>query len=158
MEYQPGEFGMIIEISVAIIALAFVALVIYIIAVAKALKTTLGQVNQTLFDVRRHLEEIGSEARKTTQNVDQLSSDLNNKMEALKPIFNALSNVGDYLEHKTKTLKLEAEICALKNEDEASALEEELVDSKTKVINKVANILELVGQSFRLWQDVHKRR
>lgn len=158
MEFQQGEFGMIIEISVAIIALAFVALVIYIIAVTKALKVTLGQVNQTLSDVRKHLDDLGTEAKKATENVDQLGHDLNSKMEALKPIFNAISNIGDYLEQKTKTLKLEAEICALKNEDEASTLEEELVDSKTKVINKVANILELVGQSFRLWQDVHKRR
>lgn len=150
---------MIIEISVAIIALAFVALVIYIIAVIKALKTTLGQVNQTLVDVRKHLDEIGSEARKTTENVDHLSLDINNKMEALNPVFNAIANIGDYLEQKTKSLKLEAKICALKNE-EAMALEENIdeSDSQTRIVNKVANILELVGQSFRLWQDVHKRR
>lgn len=149
---------MIIEISVAIIALAFAALVIYIIAVTKALKITLGQVNQTLTDVRKHLDEIGVEAKKTTENVDHLSLDLNNKMEALNPVFNAISNIGDYLEQKTKTLKFEAKITALKNAEALDLEEEDLIDSKTEVINKVANILELVGQSFRLWQDVHKRR
>jgi uncharacterized protein YoxC len=150
---------MIIEISVAIIALAFVALVIYIIAMTKALKITLREVNQTLSDARKHIDEIVMEAKKTTENADHLGMDINNKMESLNPIFNAISNIGDYLEQKTKTLKLEAKICALKNE-EAMALDddEEEADSKAKVVNKVANILELVGQSFRLWQDVHKRR
>lgn len=149
---------MIIEISVAVIALAFVALVVYIIIMTNALRITLGQVNQTLTEVRHHLDQIGSEAKKTTENVDQLSLDLNKKMELLNPIFNAVSNIGDFLEQKTKTLKLEAEICALKNEAEVSELEEENEDSKTLVINKIANILELVGQGFRLWQDVNKRR
>lgn len=142
---------MVIEISIAIIALAFAAFVIYIIAVTKALRVTLEEVNQTLTEVRKQIGEIGIEAKKT-------SLDLNVKMGSLTSIFNAISNVGDYLEQRTKSLKLEAKICALKHEAEASTLESEAEDSKTKVIDKVANILDLASQSFRLWQDVHKRR
>lgn len=142
---------MVIEISVAIIALAFVAFVIYIIAVIKALQVTLGEANQTLAAVRKQVDDIGIEAKKA-------SLDLNVKIESLTSVFNAISNIGDYLEQRTKSLKLEAEICALKNEAEASALESEAEDSRTRMINKVANILDLACQSFRLWQDIHKRR
>lgn len=141
---------MIIEISVAVIAFAFVVFIIYIISLIKALKATLGQVNQTLTEVRKHLDD-------TTGNVDRLSVDINNKMEALNPIFTAISNLGDYFEQKTKSLKLEAKISALKNEA-AEEVEEKEDDAGNQVVSKVASILEIVGQSFRLWQDVHKRR
>jgi hypothetical protein len=48
-----GKIDMIIDISVAVIALAFVALVIYLIVMIKSLRVTLGQVNQTLVESHR---------------------------------------------------------------------------------------------------------
>ena len=141
---------MIIEISVAVIAAAFFILVIYLIVFIRALKVTLGQFNSTLSDVRRHLDEIGNEAKKAT-------FDVNNKMESLNSVFKAVSNIGDYLEQKSKSVKLEAEICALKNEERTANKKAEY-SRVNPVFDHVASILELVGQSFRLWQDVNKRR
>jgi len=141
---------MIIDISVSVIAVAFSALVIYLILLIRALKITLSGVNLALSDLRHHLDEIGNEAKKAT-------FDVNYKMESLNPVFKAISNIGDYLEQKSKGVKLEAEICALKNEAMAASKDSELPDSNP-VVDNLASILELVGQSFRLWQDVNKRR
>lgn len=148
---------MIIEVSVAIIAFAFIVFVIFLILATKALRVTLGEVNQTLIQIRKHLDEIGAEAKKATEHVDELSLDLNKKMEALNPLFNAFSNIGDYFEQKSKSYKLEAEICALRNEAEAEALEEEQ-DPRTHTKSAVADVLEMAGAGFRLWQNLNKRR
>ena len=95
---------MIIDISVAIIAAAVVVLVIALIYFIKALCRTLSQVNRTLIEARKQLEE-GGNAAKVIEHANQLSYDLKNKMEALDLIFNAFSNVGDFLEQKTFFLK-----------------------------------------------------
>lgn len=71
---------MIIEISVAVIAAAFVILVAYIILLIKALRKTLAQVDYTVVEVRQ-------------------------KMETLNGIFKSLSNIGEVVEYKSDLFK-----------------------------------------------------
>lgn len=101
------RIGMIIEISVAVIAIAFVILVIYLIVMIKSLHVTLGQVNQTLIEARKQLGEVGLQAQKVMEHTNQISFDLKHKVEAFTPIFNAVTNAGEILEHKTAALKKE---------------------------------------------------
>lgn len=149
---------MIIEISVAIIAIAFVALVIYIIAFTKALKITLEQVNQTLFEVRKQLDEVGGEAKKTIEQTHEVSTDLKNKMVALNSIFSAVANIGDILEQKSFLFK--RKIISSSDEESlhmavhASKIKEE---PSARELCKFADILELAGIGIRLWQKLKKR-
>ena len=136
---------MIIEISVAVIAVAFVFLVIFAIIAIRALRVTLEEANTTLADIRKHLGDVGT-----------LNQDVNGKMESLNPIFNAFSNIGDYLEQKTKSYKLEADICALRNEANEATLDEE--EEHPKPNGVVADVMTLVGVGYRLWQNLNKRR
>lgn len=99
---------MIIEISVAVIAIAFVVLVAYLITMIKALRITLNQVNQTLVETRRQLDEVGGQVQKMIEHTNQISFDLKQKVEALNPIFKSAANVGEILERKTFSLKKEA--------------------------------------------------
>src|SRR5262245_22033318 len=98
------ELGMIIDISIAVIAAAFVALVIALIFFLKGLCRTLRQVDRTLVEARKQIEE-GGNISKVIEHANQLTYDLKRKMETLDPIFNAFSNVGDFLEAKTFSLK-----------------------------------------------------
>lgn len=145
---------MVMEISVAIIAIAFVALVLYVIALIKALRVTLGQVNQTLVEVRKQLDEVGNEAKEVIEHTNQLSFDLKQKMESLDSLFKSVANIGDVLEHQTASLK--------KGSVEAkhSSLDFTETEKKTPLpgLIKVADILELAGMGIRLWQKLKKRR
>lgn len=126
---------MIIDISVAVIALAFVALVIYLIVVIKALRITLGQVNHTLVEVRK-------------------------QVESLNPIFNAVNQTGQILEYKATALKKDL----LDSSQEESDLFELARDGEkkkriqTKGLMTVAAILELAGIGVSLWEKLKKRR
>lgn len=71
---------MIIEISVAVIAVAFVFLVIYLIVLTNSLRITLTQVNE-------------------------ISQDLKKKSEAFNPLFNAINQTSQILERKATALK-----------------------------------------------------
>jgi len=141
---------MIIEISVAIAAVAFLLLVVYLILLIKAVKNTLSQVDASLADMRQHANEIGQDAKKA-------AFDFNYKLQSFNSIFQSISNVGEFLKQKSKGIQLDAEAAAFKNE----ALKAEKPAKNfyvNPVLDQLANIFELVGQSFRLWQNVHKRR
>lgn len=145
---------MVIEISIAVIALAIVALVAAIIALTVAVHKTLIQVDHTLVEVRKQLEEVGEKAAHTMNHASQVSFDLKNKMESLDPIFHVLSNVGEYLEHKTFSLKEEALPAShvrkldLSENDEVTAPRESI---------KAADVFEFIDIGLRLWQKIKKR-
>jgi uncharacterized protein YoxC len=150
---------MIIEISVAVIAIAFVVLVIYLILLSKAIRVTLHQVNQTLVGVRQELEGINGQAQKVLEHTNEISFDLKRKSEALNPLFNALANVGEILEHKTYVLKKEA-LASSHEEGRSIKINSEEIGRlyQTHELTKVADILDLVGLGCRLWHKIKKRR
>lgn len=147
---------MIMEISVAVIALAFAALAIYLIVFFKAMRKTLVQVNHTLIEVRKHLEEVGGQASKVLQHTNQVSYDLKRKMESLDPIFNAFSNVGDYLEEKTFFLKKSVLPSSHCHDDEEESTEtSEAEDSSASSIR--ADVFDFINTSLNLWRKIKKR-
>lgn len=150
---------MVIEISVAVIALAFVALVVYLVMMIKTLRITMGQVNQTLVEARRQLNEIGGQAQRVAEHTNQISFDLKHKVEAFTPIFNAIANAGDILEHKSSEIKKEylhsnegGDELNLNSEEKKKALQ------TRQGLVTVAAVLELAGIGIRLWQKLKKRR
>lgn len=151
---------MIVDISVAVIALAFVFLVIYLISMIKAFRITLGQVDQTLVETRKRLDEVGTQAQKVMEHTNQISFDLKHKVEAFGPIFNAVNQAGQILEHKATAFKKDF-LDATQDEMHHSSLaaeEEKKKKKQTKGVMIVAAILELAGMSVNLWEQLKKRR
>jgi uncharacterized protein YoxC len=84
---------MVIEVSVAVIAAAFVLLVIFLIVIIVALCLMLRHVNHALISVNKQVDDIGT--------------DIKVKMASLNPVFHSISNMGEMLEQKTINLKAE---------------------------------------------------
>lgn len=151
------EIGMIIEISVAVIALAFVILVIYLISLTKALILTSHQINHILLEGKKKIEEMGGQAAKIIEHTNQVSFDVKRKIESLNSIFNTLSNVGEVLEHKTADLKKKALFSSGKENERVEIDSSEKLHLPPHELNKVADILELTCIGIRLWQKIKKK-
>lgn len=149
---------MIIEISVAVIAVAFVVLVIYLITMIGALRTTMHQIDQTVIEVRKQMDEMGGQAKKTIEHTNLISFDLKRKMESLNSIFNTLSNVGEILESKTNALKKES-LASLHKEHKFSELNASETEHESRTHDELnfADILELAGIGIRLWQKLRNK-
>lgn len=74
---------MYIEISVGVIALAFVALVVFLIM-------TLVQTKKTLKTVDAQLKELSTASTELIENVNALTEDIQEKSEALDVVFRPL--------------------------------------------------------------------
>ena len=133
---------MVIEISIAVVAFSFLLLVLYLIKLIKSLKSTLAQVDLTLADVRINLDNLTQEATKTT-------SSLHGKIDSLTPFLNTISNVGSYFEAKSRNMKIDAEVYNCHTHKK---------EGESPIVDQVATVFEIVGQGFRLWQDVNNRR
>lgn len=81
---------MIIEISIAVIALAFLFLIIYLILLIQTLRITLKETNTTLIEARKKLLVIAE------------------KVDYLNPLLQSLENVGKIIENKTSSFRSES--------------------------------------------------
>lgn len=138
---------MIIEISIALVAIAFAALVVYLILLIIALRKTLHQTDRTMVQVRKQLDELSPQAQKIIEHTNQLSFDIKRKMEALNPIFNALGNLGEMAEHKTFALKKKA----------PASEEDSLTEHELRSRSPVADVLELAVIGTCLWQKLKNK-
>lgn len=150
---------MVIEVSLAVIAVAFVLLVIYLIVTLKTLKLTLNQVGYFIFDARKQLDEMGVEAKKAIDHANQISVDLKYKMDTLNPLFQSVENIGEVLEGKAETFKKKFEqIRTINSISPLNIHRRDLSEDLTGPKAIVPDILELASLGIRLWQKLKKRR
>lgn len=145
---------MIIELSIAAIAVAFVCLVVYVITTIKSLRQTLEHVNETLVCAKTHIDELGGEGRRIIHQANALSLDVQGKLETLDPLFLTVAHVGEALERKTASFVQSAEpsIPASKNVNNLSP------DEESKSIHTLSDILEWIVLGMTLWQKIKKGR
>lgn len=138
-----------IEISVAVIALAFVVLVIFLVKVLISIGKTLDQVNRTLPEV----QELLRSTQKTT-------NDVNEKLEALDAFFKAISLVGDKALSATRSFKEASEECrtakmeSFTNESDNGSTSRE----HSEAYSRVDQVMEWVALGVKVWDTVNKRR
>lgn len=87
---------MVTDISVAIIAIAFVVLVVFLVI-------TLVQTRKTLQSTRKDLHHVSTEAVQLMQKLEALTSDLKSKSESLNFVFRPLKSVNKSQKHDLDT-------------------------------------------------------
>lgn len=96
---------MIWELSVALIAVAFTVLVIFLIKTLKAAEKSLDKTSQTLQEVQKTIDELSYEVKNVVRQANDITGDLNHKMEQLNPVLESVKNVGDVLNEVTLAAK-----------------------------------------------------
>lgn len=89
---------MIMEITVGVIALAFMFLVIYLIIALRDVRKTLKKTQRLLTDLHQLLDAVSEPSKNIVHNVDKLTHDLRRKSEGLDILFSPL-----YALHKKQT-------------------------------------------------------
>ncbi|MBY9077046.1 DUF948 domain-containing protein [Paenibacillus sp. HN-1] len=96
---------MIISLSVALIAVAFAVLVIFLIKTLNAAKGSLEKVSQTLQEVQKTVDELTYEVKTTVRHANDLTADVQGKIEKIDPIMDSVKNLGEVLAELTLTFK-----------------------------------------------------
>lgn len=94
-----------IEISVAIIAVAFAVLVVFLIKTLKAATKSLDKTTQTLQEVQKTIDELGYEVKQTIRQANDITVDVQAKMKQIDPVMESVHNLGEVLSEVTYAAK-----------------------------------------------------
>lgn len=84
---------MIIEISVAVISLAFLLLVIFLVKTLLTTNATLKQTKTAISHMQKEVVDLSHESQKLLRTVNSLTSDIKEKTDSLDFIFRPLSQM-----------------------------------------------------------------
>jgi uncharacterized protein YoxC len=102
---KTGGISMLLEISAIMIALAFVALVIYLIQTLKSLNVTLVATQQTVNQLTQRVTQISAEVTDVIHTTNLVTLDVRRKMNTLDFLFNSVSDIGQIVNVFTSTAK-----------------------------------------------------
>lgn len=100
----------VIQISVALAAIAFGGLAVYLILTLRKAMTTLGETNKTLAEVRNAVHGLTQEASQLIRNANQVTRDVKGKMRTIDPLFESAHDVGEVIQTVTDSVKKAAGI------------------------------------------------
>lgn len=95
----------ILYLSVALIAVAFLVLVIYVAKTLKSLQETLSSVSKTLMGVEKQLEGVTQETTELLHKTNALADDIQEKSKSLNSVVTAVKDVGTTVNKFNGTLK-----------------------------------------------------
>lgn len=99
---------MVIQMSIAFAAIAFICLVYFVILTLRQGMTTLAETNKTLVDVRNAIQGLTGEATQLIHTANQVTRDVKGKIRTIDPIFESAHNVGEVIQTVTETFKKNA--------------------------------------------------
>ncbi|MED3552941.1 DUF948 domain-containing protein [Cytobacillus praedii] len=85
----------ILYLSIAVIAIAFLILVIYLSKTLKSLQVTLDSVSKTLVGLEKQLDGVTRETTELLHKTNALAEDIQHKSENLNSVVVAVKDVGD---------------------------------------------------------------
>ncbi|WP_052339791.1 DUF948 domain-containing protein [Gorillibacterium massiliense] len=135
---------MIWQISIAIIAFAFAALVVFLIRTLHLLQESLKETNQTISNVQKDLNDVNGEVKGLIRNTNQITMDLRQKMKSLDSLFGTVENVGDALEGVTSVVRRASNRFAVNANHSLSHEQKQEPDKKVyKAINWISSVYDI---------------
>jgi uncharacterized protein YoxC len=95
----------ILYLSVALIAIAFLVLVIFLATTLKSFQVTLTSVSKTLVGLEKQLDSVTAETTILLQKTNALADDIQQKSESLNSVVEAVKDVGSTVTKFNGTLQ-----------------------------------------------------
>jgi uncharacterized protein YoxC len=97
--------NIILYLSVALVAIAFFILVIYLSKTLKSLQRTLDSVSKTLGGLEKQIDGVTSETTLLLQKTNALADDLQRKSESLNSVVDKIKDVGTTVNKFNQSLR-----------------------------------------------------
>ncbi|GAA3401346.1 DUF948 domain-containing protein [Paenibacillus hodogayensis] len=141
---------MIIQISVACIAVAFIVLVVFLAATLQSVRASLKQVNETLAHVDMKLDTITAETVKLMQRTEHIAGDVEGKLKSLDALFLSVGQVGESVHQITTSVK---QVSATVSNSVRAAGEK-----ASRERNRTSEMLEWASLGLHLWRKWQSRK
>ncbi len=133
---------MIVQISAAVAAAAFTALVIYLITFILSAKRLMVEANKTLSAIQGELASVSKQSTELMAASRQLIVNADDKLHAFDPVARSVKTAGEALEQASASVK---QVSAAVSRTASGA-------AKAKSQQRLGEALELVSTGLQLWQ------
>lgn len=139
---------MIVQISAAVAAAAFTALVIYLITFILSAKRVMMEANKTLSAIQGELASVSKQSTELLAASRQLVENADDKLHAFDPMARSVKTAGEALEQASVSVK---QVSAAVSRTASGA-------AKAKSQQRLGEALELVSTGLQLWQRWQEAR
>ncbi|OAS17333.1 DUF948 domain-containing protein [Paenibacillus oryzisoli] len=143
---------MLLQISVCVVAVAFVFLVFYLIQTLKSLKHSLDEITSTMGQMKTEVTEISSDVKDVILNTNEVAIDMRMKLSTLNHLFGTVQDVGQVLHELSSSVKQSASslIASVKPTE---------VSKKTSPLNgKLKAILQGATMTLEIWDKIKVKK
>lgn len=130
---------MILQISVAVIAVAFVVLVVFVVRTLQAAEQSLNKTTQTLQEVQQTVDELSYELKQVVRQANDISGDVKHKMNQIDPVMESVKNVGEVLSEVTSAAKQVSSAVVHRFQKSSQQIKKEATASITSVDANAVN-------------------
>ncbi|WP_426449770.1 DUF948 domain-containing protein [Paenibacillus sp. S-38] len=149
------ENSWIIEASVAIAAIAFVALVVFLIMTLRSVSALLGQTNGIMREIQQQVSGLSAEATEVLRHTNEVTVDVRNKLHSIDSVVYSVKNVGDAVEEITSSLKqASASVAGTVRSKVVETVKQ--VEAPTE--DKVVKVMQAVPVVIDLWNSFRNRK
>jgi uncharacterized protein YoxC len=141
---------MIIEISLALIAVFFVVLVFYMIALLKSARASLMEANRTMSEMRLQLDDISKETRKLLHSGYQVTEDLRSKIHTMDSLFTSIGRMGE----ATHEVSCSVQQVSAAIVQSAKGMEQTVNANQQSIVD----VIEWASMGVHLWQKWRAQR
>jgi len=139
---------LLMQISIAVIAIAFLVLLYSLIQTLKVLRGTLDEMKQTIGSLRTEVTQISVEVKEAIHNTNAMTLDVRTKLSSLDVLFASVNDLGHALRSFTGAAKESAAsvVASIKGESKKPAGEPSLIST----------IYDGAISTIRIWNKVKK--
>jgi uncharacterized protein YoxC len=141
----------LIEISLAVIAIAFVLLVFFVIKTLKAVRGSLDQLNKTMVHMEQQLDEVSKESTELIRNTNQMTLDLKQKSQSLDGLFHSVENAGQAVQQVTSSFKQVSTTLS-------DSVQRTISKSTEQKQDKVAEVIRYTTIGLNIWKKWQARK
>ncbi|HSU78814.1 MAG TPA: DUF948 domain-containing protein [Candidatus Angelobacter sp.] len=106
----------ILALSVALLAIAFTILVIFVAQTLKSAQHSLNKVSETLGEVVQQMDGITSETTKLLHKTNVMAEDLYGRTKALNPVFDSIEGIGESIQTVNASIRRMSNVVTEKSE------------------------------------------
>ncbi|OLO40214.1 hypothetical protein BTR23_06880 [Alkalihalophilus pseudofirmus] len=110
----------IVYISVAVVAVAFFILVLYLVQTLKSATKTLNNVADTVSSLEKQLQGVTKETEFLLQKTNRLADDIHEKSQSLNTMFDSVKDLGQSVQTVNDSLKKVSNTVARQSEQQSA--------------------------------------
>ncbi|WP_127588570.1 DUF948 domain-containing protein [Paenibacillus koleovorans] len=144
---------MLWQISLTVIALAFVILVYFLIQTLKTVQGSLEEVRNTMVQMKGELAQVSAEVKDVLFQTNMMAVDVRTKLNELDPLFHSVGNVGSMLQELTTSVRQTASTVTTAIQNGSRQVVE-----KAPVKGKIGIVMKGIPVVVELWKQIQNKR